>query len=71
MALGAFKFEFALSPSTMSLEPNPLSAIKDVVQHTAKANKDHQYALKVYTERLQAELEVVNKLLVRNFQCSI
>jgi hypothetical protein len=38
--------------------------MKDVVQGVIQANKDHQYALKVYTERLEAELATVDKLLV-------
>lgn len=34
--------------------------------HTAlQANKDHQYALRIYSERIDAELESLNKLLVR------
>ena len=35
-----------------------------LVQPAVQANKDHQYALKVYTERLEAELEHLDKLLV-------
>lgn len=37
---------------------------KDLVQPAVQANKEHQYALKVYTERLEAELEHLDKLLV-------
>ncbi|OCH93548.1 hypothetical protein OBBRIDRAFT_885384 [Obba rivulosa] len=36
---------------------------KELAQKAAQANKDHQYALKVYTERLEAELEIVDRLL--------
>lgn len=39
--------------------------LKDIVQSAVQVNKDHQFALKVYTERLEAELEAVDKLLVR------
>ncbi|PIL36826.1 transcription factor [Ganoderma sinense ZZ0214-1] len=35
----------------------------DLVQPAVQANKEHQYALKVYTERLEAELEHLDKLL--------
>lgn len=38
--------------------------VRLLVQNTVQANKDHQYALRVYSERLEAELEVVDKLLV-------
>ncbi|EMD41117.1 hypothetical protein CERSUDRAFT_91875 [Gelatoporia subvermispora B] len=37
--------------------------VKELAQKAAQANKDHQYALKVYTERLEAELEIVDRLL--------
>ncbi|KAH9942556.1 Homeodomain-like protein [Amylocystis lapponica] len=37
--------------------------VRDMAQSAVQANKDHQYALKVYTERLEAELETVDKLL--------
>ncbi|TFK56090.1 hypothetical protein OE88DRAFT_1606944, partial [Heliocybe sulcata] len=37
--------------------------IKEIAQKTLQANKNHQYALKVYTERLEAELATVDKLL--------
>ncbi|KAI0356567.1 hypothetical protein OH77DRAFT_1373697, partial [Trametes cingulata] len=36
---------------------------KELVQPAVQANKEHQYALKVYTERLEAELEHLDKLL--------
>jgi hypothetical protein len=40
------------------------STVKEVTKEVLQTNKDHQYALKVYTERLEAELEAVDKLLV-------
>ncbi|KAG2077697.1 hypothetical protein BDR04DRAFT_563928 [Suillus decipiens] len=40
-------------------QTNCIEAVKEAVQ----ANKDHQHALKVYTERLEAELQTVDKLL--------
>lgn len=40
------------------------TTVKELTQEALQANKDHQYALKVYTERLEAELEAVDKLLV-------
>ncbi|KZT26955.1 hypothetical protein NEOLEDRAFT_1061658 [Neolentinus lepideus HHB14362 ss-1] len=39
------------------------NSVKELAQKTLQANKDHQYALKVYTERLEAELATVDKLL--------
>lgn len=39
-------------------------AFTELSQKVLAANKDHQYALRVYTERLEAELETVDKLLV-------
>ncbi|KAI1792838.1 hypothetical protein LXA43DRAFT_972192 [Ganoderma leucocontextum] len=36
---------------------------EDLVQPAVQANKEHQYALKVYTERLEAELEHLDRLL--------
>ena len=42
------------------------NGLKDMVQSAVQLNKDHQFALKVYTERLEAELEAVDKLLVRH-----
>ena len=38
--------------------------VQALVQPAMQANKEHQYALKVYTERLEAELEHLDKLLV-------
>ena len=38
--------------------------VKELAQKALQANKEHQYALKLYTERLEAELEAVDKLLV-------
>ena len=38
--------------------------LKDILQSVVQLNKDHQYALNVYAERLEAELEAVDKLLV-------
>lgn len=40
------------------------NGLKDILQLAVQLNKDHQYALNVYTERLEAELEAVDKLLV-------
>jgi hypothetical protein len=40
------------------------TGMKDMAQKAIQANKDHQYALKVYTERLEAELQTVDKMLV-------
>lgn len=40
------------------------NGLKDIIQFAVQLNKDHQYALNVYTERLEAELEAVDKLLV-------
>ncbi|KAI9507697.1 Homeodomain-like protein [Russula earlei] len=37
--------------------------LKDILQSAVQLNKDHQYALNVYTERLEAELAAVDKLL--------
>lgn len=47
----------------MAVSPAPEFS-KELAQKALQANKDHQYALKVYTERLEAELEAVDKLLV-------
>ena len=41
-----------------------LTTVKELTQEVLQTNKDHQYALKVYTERLEAELEAVDRLLV-------
>ena len=43
----------------------PPEAARELAQKALQANKDHQYALKIYTERLEAELDAVDKLLVR------
>lgn len=40
------------------------NGLKDILQSAVQLNKDHQYALNVYTERLEAELGAVDKLLV-------
>lgn len=47
-----------------NMEANPALSLKDLTQKTLQANKEHQYALKVYTERLEDELGTVTKLLV-------
>ncbi|KAF7790098.1 hypothetical protein EIP86_001048 [Pleurotus ostreatoroseus] len=41
----------------------PPEAARELAQKALQANKDHQYALKIYTERLEAELDAVDKLL--------
>ncbi|PSR73463.1 hypothetical protein PHLCEN_2v10755 [Hermanssonia centrifuga] len=46
----------------MTSASGPLNA-KELTQRALQANKDHQYNLKVYSERLEAELEAVDKLL--------
>ncbi|KAI5120495.1 hypothetical protein M0805_000080 [Coniferiporia weirii] len=38
-------------------------AQKMLIDSAIQANKDHQYALRVYTERLEAELKTVDKLI--------
>ncbi|THH09066.1 hypothetical protein EW145_g2292 [Phellinidium pouzarii] len=38
-------------------------AQKAAVDSALQANKDHQYSLKVYTERIEAELKAVDKLI--------
>ncbi|KAI0663109.1 hypothetical protein C8Q70DRAFT_493312 [Cubamyces menziesii] len=45
------------------MQPGPSRSAKELVQPAVQANKEHQYALKVYTERLEAELEHLDKLL--------
>ncbi|KII95876.1 hypothetical protein PLICRDRAFT_34825 [Plicaturopsis crispa FD-325 SS-3] len=45
------------------MEPSMALSSKQIAQKAVQANKDHQYALKVYTERLEAELETVERLL--------
>ncbi|KIJ70493.1 hypothetical protein HYDPIDRAFT_23596 [Hydnomerulius pinastri MD-312] len=39
------------------------SNVRDLAQKAVQVNKEHQHALKVYAERLEAELETVEKLL--------
>jgi hypothetical protein len=58
---------------TVAYEPRAVRALgmtndglKDMVRSAVQVNKDHQFALKVYTERLEAELGAVDKLLVRH-----
>ncbi len=41
------------------------NGFKDTLQSAVQLNKEHQYALNVYTERLEIELEAVDKLIVR------
>lgn len=36
----------------------------EIARNALQANKDHQYALQIYAERLESELENVNKLIV-------
>lgn len=38
---------------------------KHQVQQSIQANREHQAALKSYTEKLESELEALDKLLVR------
>ncbi|TBU44763.1 hypothetical protein BD309DRAFT_1079798 [Dichomitus squalens] len=45
------------------MHPSTLRDPRVLVQPAVQANKEHQYALKVYTERLEAELEHLDKLL--------
>jgi hypothetical protein len=40
------------------------NGFKDTLQSAVQLNKEHQYALNVYTERLEIELEAVDKLIV-------
>lgn len=44
--------------------------VAELVQSTLEANKEHLLALKSYTERLEAELETFDKLLVRRLDFS-
>ena len=44
--------------------PTALRDPKDLVSAAVQANKEHQYALKVYTDRLETELKHLDKLLV-------
>ena len=46
------------------MQAGTFRSAKELVQPAVQANKEHQYALKVYTERLEAELEHLDKLLV-------
>ena len=48
-----------------AMEIVEVSNTKETAQKALQANKDHQYALKVYTERLETELRTIDKLLVR------
>lgn len=41
------------------------TAVVELGQGTLQANNEHLNALKAYTQKLEAELEVVDKLLVR------
>jgi hypothetical protein len=54
------------SPKIIMDQASPLLAhsLTDSAQRAIRASKDHQYALKLYTERLEAELQTVDKLLV-------
>ena len=40
--------------------------IAELAQKTLQANKDHLHALEGYTQKLEAELERFDKLLVRD-----
>ncbi len=42
----------------------PLSDAKKLTQSAIQANRDHQYSLRVYAERLEAELATLDKYLV-------
>ena len=56
-------------PATPIMQASTSRDPKELVQPAVQANKEHQYALKVYTERLEAELEHLNKLLVGRTGC--
>lgn len=46
--------------------------VVELAQETLQANKEHLHALESYTQRLEAELERFDKLLVRRrlfFEC--
>ncbi|KAH9943120.1 uncharacterized protein BXZ73DRAFT_87524 [Epithele typhae] len=45
------------------MQAGPSRIPEELIAPALQANKDHQYALKVYTERLEAELEHLDKLL--------
>ncbi|KIP09180.1 hypothetical protein PHLGIDRAFT_116589 [Phlebiopsis gigantea 11061_1 CR5-6] len=47
----------------MSAAPSIPPTVKELIRSSLQASKEHQYALKVYTERLEAELEAVDRLL--------
>ena len=47
----------------MSAASSTPTGVKELIRTSLQASKDHQYALKVYTERLEAELDAVDKLL--------
>ena len=49
-----------IPPTTAIQKPTA----KEHIQRSIQANQDHQFALKTYTERLEAELESLDKLLV-------
>ena len=54
------------TPTSCSKIARSINMIRQSVDKALQANKDHQYALKVYTERLEAELASVDKLIVRH-----
>ncbi|KAF8843148.1 hypothetical protein BDN67DRAFT_964789 [Paxillus ammoniavirescens] len=43
--------------------PQGISSTRELAQKAIEANKEHQHALKVYTKRLEVELETADKLL--------
>lgn len=47
-----------------TINPTEGTSVKELAQKALQANKDHQYALRVYTERLESELKKIDKLLV-------
>jgi hypothetical protein len=55
-----------MSTPTMMETAEGVSTITETARKALQANKDHQYALKVYTERLEAELKAIDKMLVCN-----
>ncbi|KIM83791.1 hypothetical protein PILCRDRAFT_818814 [Piloderma croceum F 1598] len=52
-----------MSIPTMVETTEDASSIIETARKALQANKDHQYALKVYTERLEAELRAIDKML--------
>lgn len=48
----------------MEKEPSAGSSIKTLAENALEANKAHQYALTKYAERLTADLQEMDKLLV-------